>query len=196
MIGIKIPGLKVNLGNTRKRRRRSSRRHSKKRNRFPDGNWIETAKNIKIVKRNLLQAKLKNRRGFYSLASTYFRKGDIFENIDGTFVLVSSKYDSVKSRNTFNSKYYTRYHHRKYSKDAFNVYFDGKQTSINVLSFEDLGHGYARDAFAVYYKGKKIEGAFHLKFQVLGRDYAKDPFNVYKRGKKIPNANPNTFTIF
>lgn len=207
MFEIKLPNLKIKLGKTHKKRnsksrrsrRSSSSRSSRRRNKpksLPKGNWVESAKNVKLINRNLLQAELKNKRGVYVLSSTYYRRGDIFENIDGNFVLVSNNYDSRKSRKTFNSRYYSRYHHGKYRKDTFNVYFNNIKTNISAMTFEDLGHGYARDAFAIYYKGNKIDGAFHLKFQVLGRDYAKDPFNVYKRGKKISNKNPLNFTIF
>ena len=182
MLKIKIPEVKIKIGNKSKKnhhhRKNSSRRSKKKR--LPGGNWFETARNIKIIKRNLLQAELKNKNGIYILSTTYYKKGDIFENIDGSFVLVSSNYDPRKTRKTFNSRYYSRYYHGKYTKENFNVYFNNKLTNINAMTFEDLGHGYARDAFSVYYKGKKIKGAFHLKFQVLGREYAKDPFNVYE----------------
>ena len=208
MFEIKVPNLKIKLGKTHKKRhhkssrKRSSisrRKRSIRRNKtksLPKGDWIETAKNVKLINRNKLQAELKNRNGTYVLSSTYYRRGDIFENIDGNFVLVSNDYNSQKSRKTFNSRYYSRYHHGKYTKDTFNVYFNNKKTNISSMTFEDLGHGYARDAFAIYYKGDKINDAFHLKFQVLGREYAKDPFNVYKRGKKIPNQSPHDFTIF
>ena len=204
MIKIKLP--LVELKNRRTRKKHHKRHHkrntssrSRRRSfsrRIPKGNWLETARNVKIVKRNLLQAELKDRKGKYVLATTYFRRGDIFENVDGSFVLVSNDYNSSLSRKTFNSKYYSRYHHGKYNKDNFNVYFNNKKTDISVLSFEDLGHGYAKDAFNVYYKGNKIDGAFHLRFQVLGKDYAKDPFNVYKGGKKIPNKSPFRFNVF
>lgn len=200
-LNIKFPVINFKNKRTHKKRpRRNSsrrtRRTSRKNISIPKGNWLETARNIKILKRNLLQAELKNKKGNYELATTYFRKGDVFENVDGSFILVSNDYDYTLSKKTFNSKYYSRYNLGKYTKDNFNVYFNNKKTEISSLSFENLGHGYAKDAFNVYYKGRKIEGAFHLKFQVLGRDYAKDPFNVYKRGRKVSNKSPLGFTVF
>ena len=203
MINIKLPIINVKKRTHKRPHRRNTSRKTRRRSRtsrrnisIPKGNWTETARNIKILKRNLLQAELKNRKGKYILATTYFRRGDIFENVDGSFILVSNDYDYNSYKKTFNSKYYSRYNIGKYTKDNFNVYFNNRKTEISSLSFEDLGHGYAKDAFNIYYNGNKIDGAFHLKFQVLGKDYAKDPFNVYKRGKKVSNKNPLGFTIF
>ena len=88
-----------------------------------------------------------------------------------------------------------------YSKDAYNVYYNGRKTDINVLSFVDLGHGYAKDAFNVYLYGEKQPSLDVLTFTVPHSIqppypthrrhrhhrqgvYSKDAFNVYYNGHK------------
>ena len=189
-------GFNVKIKNNSNRRHHH---HHHSRHKLPKGNWIETAKDIRI-KGDRLRAKLQNRKGVFVNAQTFFRKGDHFENVDGKFVLVSSGFSrrSYKFRSSkFNKRYFNTYHkNHKYVKDAFGVYYRGRKTSINTMGFQDLGHGYARDSFNVYYKGKKIDDCSTLNFQVLGKGYAKDSFNVYHKGDKMSNLSPLTFKVF
>jgi len=72
-----------------------------------------------------------------------------------------------------------------YVKDSFNVYWRGRQVDgADVMSFQDLGHGYGKDSFNVYYRGRKMDASI-INFSVQSNGYAKDAFNTYYKGNKI-----------
>ncbi len=72
----------------RTRRRSKNRSRSKVRNKsMPIGNWINTARNYKIIG-NTLYAELKNRNGFYVKASANLNLCKNFENDNGHFKCV------------------------------------------------------------------------------------------------------------
>ena len=54
---------------------------------------------------------------------------------------------------------------------------------------------YSKDAFNVYYNGRVVNGAFVHNFEILDDEYAKDPFNVYYRGNVLQGALPPNFKI-
>jgi hypothetical protein len=78
------------------------------------------------------------------------------------------------------------YYYGTYTKDSFNVYFNGQKISgASVTSFQVLNYGYAKDSFNDYFNGQKIIGASVTSFQVLNNGYAKDSWNTYYMGKKV-----------
>ena len=73
-----------------------------------------------------------------------------------------------------------------YSKDAFDVYHNGKKMAdASVSTFNVLTDGYAKDAFNAYFEGSKMADVSVSSFQCLGNGVAKDTFNKYYLGKKV-----------
>jgi len=177
------------------RSRRSSRKYN---NKFPMGNWINTAKNY-YIEGNILHADLKNREGIYVKATTYYHPNDILENNNGIFKIIGVDNMNRMSRHGMFPR--GRSHHRMsyrngiYSHDQFSVYYNGKKIDCSPMGFQDLGYGYAKDSFSVYYKGSKMNNVFVNTFQIINNGYAKDSFSVYYRGEKVNGANPFNFIV-
>ena len=131
---------------------------------YPDGTWINTAKDY-YIKHNILYAKLKNKNGIYINASIHYNKDDILKNYDGKFVLLDKK------------EYYTT--------DNFNVYYKSKKIDISPLGFKILGDGYAKNNFDIIYKGVKMNVLNIHTFKVLENGNAKDIKGYFYKGKRI-----------
>lgn len=72
-----------------------------------------------------------------------------------------------------------------YSKDDFNVYFNGRKIEALGMSFHRLGGGYGKDDFNVYYLGRKLKDASAMSFKYIGDGVGVDDFNKFYNGRKI-----------
>lgn len=72
-----------------------------------------------------------------------------------------------------------------YSKDDFNVYFNGHKIDASEMSFRRLGGGYGMDDFNVYYLGRKLKDASVLSFKYIGDGVGVDDFNKFYNGRKV-----------
>ena len=95
--------------------RPNSSRSSRRRN-LPKGDWIDTAKNYKIV-RNTLYAELKKRNGYYVKSSANLNLCNHFENDNGSFKCVRRIYKSKSRRKRSRRSRHIHIHkHKKSSK--------------------------------------------------------------------------------
>lgn len=72
-----------------------------------------------------------------------------------------------------------------YSKDDFNVYFNGQKIDASEMSFRRLGGGYGKDDFNVYYLGRKLKDASAMSFKYIGEGVGVDDFNKFYNGRKV-----------
>lgn len=121
----------------------------------------------------------------------------------------------IKDKNTFQLL------DHRYSKDKFQVYFDGEivqgadsktfevidyakgQDSKSLFygksrinspnTFKELSDGYSIDSVSVYYKWALINEAKPSSFQIINQYWARDDSSVFLEGQKQDSINDKTF---
>src|SRR5690606_42112219 len=82
-----------------------------------------------------------------------------------------------------------------YSKDSFNVYFQGKVVpDASSSSFKYLGGGYAKDAWNVFYRGALLRGASASSFKYVKNEYGKDSWKIFYHRQESWDNTPRSVT--
>lgn len=123
----------------------------------------------------------------YDAPSFVYYTADIMK--DGRNVYILGKAINSADAKTF------KYLGDNYSLDAFHAYYIDKVLSVNVASFEVLGHFFARDANSAFAYGDRIVGADAGSFRALNGVYSKDKNNVYVGAGRIDKADTDSFQI-